>query len=63
VWLGRSGFAEDPVELRPADRASALRHATTGLADLDLTREVALLLALHAVGLAGVLLGHLFDPS
>ena len=51
-----SGLAEDPVHLRATDRALALCHATARLADRDLTLEVPLLLALHAVAVVG--LGH-----
>src|SRR3954454_23557328 len=55
-----SGLAEDPVYLGAADRAGALRHPATGLADLDLAVEVTLLLALHAV--AVVALSHGESP-
>ncbi len=53
---GRSGLSEDPVHLRAAHGARALSHPPARLADLDLTVEVALLLALHAVSV--VALGH-----
>src|SRR5439155_7109657 len=58
--LPSSGLAEDPVHLGAADRAGALRHPATGLADLDLAVEVTLLLALHAV--AVVALSHGESP-
>src|SRR3954447_25329252 len=47
-------LAEDPVHLGAADRAGALGHPATGLADLDLAVEVALLLALHAVAVVAL---------
>src|SRR4051812_40031809 len=53
-----SGLAEDAVELRAADGADALRHPPARVAHLDLSGELALLLALHAVRLAAVALGH-----
>src|SRR5689334_17530534 len=49
-------LAEDPVHRGAADRALALGHAPTRVADRDLTLEVALLPALHAVAVVGV--GH-----
>src|SRR5207342_553188 len=58
VVVGCSGLAEDAVQLGAADRADALSHATTRLADLHLAGEVALLLALHAVSVSGVALSH-----
>src|SRR5690606_28396852 len=53
-----SGLAEDAVQLGAADRALALRHATTRRGHLDAALRLTLLLALHAVELALVRLSH-----
>jgi len=54
-----SRLAQDPVDGRSADRALALGHVHAGLADLDGSLEVALLLALHAVAVVRLgLCGH-----
>ena len=53
----RSGLTQDAVQLCAADRADSLGHASAvGL--VHLSGEIALLFALHAVGVAGVALGH-----
>src|SRR5207248_11342370 len=46
VWSGveTSGLAQDPVQLRATDGADALRHASPGSTDHDLTGELSLLL-------------------
>src|SRR5262245_9424058 len=54
----RSGLAEDPVEVRAADRADGLRHLGALVVDPDLALGLALLLALHAVELAAPGLRH-----
>jgi hypothetical protein len=54
-----SGLPQDAVDLRTAHRTRALRHPASRLAHPDLAGEVTLLLALHAVGLARICLGHL----
>src|SRR5215204_725328 len=51
----RSGLAQDPVHLRDAHGALALRHAAAVLL-VDLALEVSFFSALHAVAVVGV--GH-----
>jgi len=55
------GLAQDARDLGAAHGADALSEpATVGL--LDVSSELALLLALHAVRLTGVFLGHWGPP-
>jgi len=51
-------LAENAVKRGATDRALALGHATTGFRDDYYAFEIALLLALHAVGVAFVGLCH-----
>jgi len=58
---GESGLAEDPVHLGAANRTDALGHpAPVGLVDLPV--EVTLFLALHAVAVVGLGVGHQAFP-
>jgi len=58
VVLDGLGLAEDPVERGAAYVALALGHFGALVVDDDFALEIALCLALHAVGLASVFLGH-----
>src|SRR5690349_21057563 len=55
--IGYSGLTEDPVQVGATDRALALGHPSPVGLD-DLAFGLALFLALHAVELAAVCIGH-----
>ena len=61
--LGLLSLAENAIYRGAADRALALRHATTRVRDVDRSFELALLFALHAIGLTLICFSHSFLRS